>query len=85
MVYSVGRIPQADDLAALKRLAALLIYKLKREYSKMCGYVRARMSLAIVRSNNLLLFGPLEKGGRIWQEPELTYGAVMVMLTLWRG
>ena len=40
----------------------LLSYKLKREYSEMYGFVRARMSLAIVRSNSLLLRGPQEKG-----------------------
>ena len=38
------------------------------------------MSLAIVRSNSLLLRGPSEKGERIWQQPELTDGAVMALL-----
>ena len=58
MVYSADRIPGAEALATHKRLAALLNYKLKREFSEMCGFVRARMSLAIVRSNSLLLRGP---------------------------
>ena len=48
MVYSADRIPGAEALAVQKRLAALLSYKLKREYSEMCGFVQARMSLAIV-------------------------------------
>ena len=61
-------------------LAALLSYKLKQEYSEMCGFVQARMSLAIVRSNSLLLCGPCDKGERIWQQPELTDGAVMALL-----
>ena len=34
MVYSADGIPGAEALAAQKRLAALLSYKLKREYSK---------------------------------------------------
>ena len=85
MVYSADRIPRAEALAAQKRLAALLSYKLKREYSEMCGFVRARMSLAIVRSNSLLLRGPREKGARIWQQPELIDGAVMALLAPWRG
>ena len=80
MVYSGGRIPGAEALAAQKRLSALLSYKLKREYSEMCGFVRARMSLAIVRSNSLLLRSSCEKGARIWQRPELTDGAVMALL-----
>ena len=33
MVYSSDGIPGAEALAAQKRLAALLSYKLKREYS----------------------------------------------------
>ena len=58
MVYSADIIPGVETLAAQKRLAALLSYKLKREYSEMCGFVRVRMSLAIMRSNSLLLCGP---------------------------
>ena len=85
MVYSEDGIPRAEALAAQKRLAALLSYKLKREYLEMCGFVRARMSLAIVRSNSLLLCGPFDKGARIWQRPELTDGAVIALLAPWRG
>ena len=85
MVYSTDRIPGAEALAAQKRLAALLCYKLKREYSEMCGFERARMSLEIVRSNSLLLRCHHDKGLRIWQHPELTDGAVMPLLAPWRG
>ena len=85
MVYSADRILGAEALAAQKRLAALLSYKLKREYSEMCGFVRARMSLAIVRSNSLLLRGPLKKGARVWQRPDLTNGVVMALIAPWRG
>ena len=85
MVYSADGIPRAEDLAVQNRLAALLSYKLKREYSEICGFVRARMSLEIVRSNSLLLLGPCDKEARIWQRPELTDGAVMSMLASWRG
>ena len=67
MVYSADRISRAEYLAAQKRLSALLSYKLKREYSEMCGFVRARMSLVIVMSNSLLLRGPRDKGVPIRQ------------------
>ena len=67
MVYSADRIPREEALAAQKRLAPLLSYKLKREYSKMCGFVWARMSLAIVSSNSLILCGPRNKGMHIRQ------------------
>ena len=66
MVYSADVIPGAEALAAQKRLAALLSYKLKWEYSEMCGFVRARMSLAILRSKRLLFRGPCDKWARIW-------------------
>ena len=67
MVYSVDGIPGAKAFAAQKMLAALLSYQLKREYSEICGFMRERMSLAIVRSNSLLLRGPCNKGAHIWQ------------------
>ena len=85
MVYSVDGIPGAEELAAQMRLATLISYKLKREYSEMCGFVWARMSLAIVRSNSLLLRGLRDKGACIWQRPELTDGVVMPMLAPWRS
>ena len=65
MVYSADRIPRTEALSAHKRLVALLSYKLKREYSEMCGFVKERMSLAIVRTYSLLLRGPQEKEERI--------------------
>ena len=85
MVYSTDRIPGVKVLAAQKRLAALLSYKLKREYSEMCGFVRARMLLEIVRSKSLLLRGPRNKVAHIRQQTELTDGEVMALLAPWRG
>ena len=67
MVCSADRTPGAEALAVQNRLSALLSYKLKREYSEMCGFVRLRISLAIVRSNSLILRGPCYKGVRIQQ------------------
>ena len=40
MVYSADRIPGAEALTEQKRLAAVLMYKLKQEYSEMCGFVK---------------------------------------------
>ena len=67
MVYSVDGIPGAEALAAQKGLVALISYKLKREYSEMCGFVQASILLAMVRSNSLLLCGPHDKGACIQQ------------------
>ena len=67
MVYSADRISGAEALAVQMRVAELLRFKLKQEYSEMCGFVRSRMSLAIVIYNSLLLCGPRYKWARIWQ------------------
>ena len=85
MVYSADGIPVAEALSAQKRLVALLSYKLKREYSEMCGFLRARMAIAIVRSNSLVLRGPCNKGARIWHRTELTDGAVSALPAPWSG
>ena len=85
MVYSVDGITGAESLVAQKILAALLRYKLKRDYSEVCGFVRARMSLVTVRSNILLICGPRDKETQIRKQPELTGGEVMVLLSPWRG
>ena len=66
MVYSTDGIPGEEALSTHKRLAALLSYKLKREYSEICCFVKARMSLEKVRSNILLLCSPRDKEVRIW-------------------
>ena len=51
----------------------------------MCGFVQVSISLAIVRSNTLLLWGPRDKEVSIWQHPELMDRTVMSLLLLWRG
>ena len=79
MVYSADRIPGAEALSTQNRLAALLSYKLKQEYSEMCVVVQARMSLSIVRSNSQLLRSHHEKGARIWKQ------TVMALIVPWRG
>ena len=84
IVYSADRIPGAEVLATQKRLAALISYMLKQEYSDMCGFVQVRISLAIERSNSLLLCGPCDKGARIWQRTELMDEAVMALIAPWR-
>ena len=85
MVYSADGISGVEALAPQKRFTTLLSYKLNQEYSEMCGFVKVRMLLAIVRSNSLILRGPRDKGVRIRKRPELTDREVMVLLAPWRG
>ena len=61
MVYSTYETSRTEVVAEQGHLALLLINKLKQEYSEICGFVRAQMSLVIVRSNTLLLHGAREK------------------------
>ena len=85
MVYSADGIPKTEAVAAQKRLASLLINKTKQEYWEMCGFVSARMSLAIVISNTILLRGSRYKEAYIRQVSNLEYGAVMALMAPWRG
>ena len=61
MVYSTDRIPRVEALSAQKKLSELIIFNLKWEYSELCGLVRASISLSIVRSNSLILWGTWDK------------------------
>ena len=85
MVYPADRITGAEALATQKILATLLSYKLKREYSEMCGFVRVRMSLVIVWSTSLILRGLWDKEARIWHRSDLMDRAVIALLAPWRG
>ena len=85
MVYSAYGIPRAMALTVQKTLAALLSYRLKREYSETCKFVKTRVSPAIVRDNSLLLHGLNNKGACIRQRPDLTDGAMMALLAPWHG
>ena len=51
----------------------------------MCGFVRARLSLAIVIFNTRILRGSRDKEAYIRHRPDLADGAVIAMLVLWRG
>ena len=85
MVYSVDIIHRGGELATQKRLSALPRYRLKQEYSEMCAFLRARISLAIVRSNSLLLRVHHNKRESIGQRPDTKDGTVMALLAPWQG
>ena len=85
MVYSVDEIIRTEAVASQRRLASMLSNNLKQEYFEMCGFVRACMSLAIVRSNTLLLRGTRDKEAYIRQRSNMEYGEMMVLMVPWRG
>ena len=84
MVYSADGIPSMEAIAAQRCLALLLSNKLKQKYSEMWGFVGARVSLSVVRSNSLVLCGARDKEAYILQRPSMADGAVMGEIVLWR-
>ena len=57
LVFSVDGLLGKEAKAASKRLASSLVGKWKRSYSEICGFVRSRISFALVRSSSRCLRG----------------------------
>jgi len=57
LVFSVDGMMGTEAAAASKRLSSTLSKKWKREYSEVCGFVRSRLSVALVRSMSMCIRG----------------------------
>ena len=55
LVFSVDGLRSKETDAACKRISSLLAKKWNRQYSDVCGYVRSRLSLALVRATSMCL------------------------------
>ena len=55
LVFSVDGLFSSECLAAVRRLSFLLAEKWNRKYSVVCGYVRARLQIALVRASGRCL------------------------------
>ena len=55
LVFSVDGLLGKEAKAASKRLASTLAAKWKRSYSEVCGFVRSRLSIALIRSSSRCL------------------------------
>jgi len=55
LVFSVDGLRSKETDAASKRISTLLSKKWNRSYSDVCGYVRSRLSLALVRATTMCL------------------------------
>ena len=64
LVFSVDGLRGAEADAATKRLAALLANKWKRAYSEVCGFVRSRLSITLVRNASHCLRGARDPTAR---------------------
>lgn len=64
LVFSVDGLMGAQATAATKRLASTLAFKWNRSYSEVCGYVRSRLSISLVRSMTRCLRIPRDPNAR---------------------
>jgi hypothetical protein len=64
LVFSVDGLRGAEAEAATKRLASRLAAKWKRTYSEVCGFVRSRLALTLVRTTSLCLRGARDPSAR---------------------
>ena len=55
LVFSVDGIAGKESTAAMRRLASQLSQRWKRTYSEVCGFVRSRIAVALVRSTTRCL------------------------------
>ena len=65
LVFSVDGLQGEETKAACCKLSRLLASKWKRDYSEVCGFVRSRLSLALVRATSLCLRGARDKSARL--------------------
>jgi hypothetical protein len=52
LVFSVDGLLGKEATAASKRLASSLAAKWKRSYSEVCGFIRSRLSIALIRTSS---------------------------------
>ena len=64
LAFSVDGLRGSEATAAGKQLAAKLAAKWKRSYSDVCGFVRSRLAIALVRSTSLCLRGARDRTAR---------------------
>jgi hypothetical protein len=57
LVVSTSGLIGKESKILLKKLSALLSEKLEKSYSEVCGFINARMSIAIVGATHLCLRG----------------------------
>jgi hypothetical protein len=55
LVFSIDGLLGKEATAASKRLASTLAAKWKRSYSEICGFVRSRLSITLIRSSSRCL------------------------------
>ncbi len=69
-VVSTDGLLGKEAKTLLRKLSALIAAKWDKPYSQVCGYVNARMSIAIVRATHLCLRGSRIPTGRMSRRPQ---------------
>jgi len=79
LVFSVDGVAGREATSAIRNLAKLLSAKWNRAYSHVCGYIRSRLSLSLVRAFALCIRGSRDPTTRA-ARPFLECGASMVTM-----
>ena len=69
-VVSTDGLLGKEAKTLLRKLSALLAEKWEKPYSQVCGFVNARMSIAIVRATHLCLRGSRTPTSRMSRRPQ---------------
>ena len=69
-VVSTDGLLGKEAKTLLRKLSSLIAAKWDKPYSQVCGYVNARMSIAIVRATHLCLRGSRIPTGRMSRRPQ---------------
>ena len=83
LCFTADGMPGREALNAMRQLGKHLAEKWERQQSQMIFYVRARMSLALVRANSLLIRGSRDRHHRI--RPLIENGPGMSNWHTWSG
>ena len=83
LIYTVDGLAGRDAKTAEKRLSKISAEKWQRKLSKMVGFVRARMPLAVVRLYKLLLRGQQIIRGLMGILPVWECGAGVGLVGCW--
>ena len=80
LIFSVDGMIGVKAEGAIKKLSAQLSHKWNRAYSAVCGYVRSRLTLALVRRMHLCIRGARDPTARATR-PMLEDGAALSLMS----
>eukprot|EP00957_Ditylum_brightwellii_P021940 1654784-Ditylum_brightwellii.AAC.1 len=80
MVYSADGMPGDEAEVTEKKMTSMLAIAWQREYSEMCGFVQARMALALAHSNTMMLRNAQDHKGKHARQTKMEDSTGMELL-----